>query len=105
MSFVDVLSVMAGFAMALTAAVRTSGSATVRFLILFFAVLLIRVQSNTKPSTRAILINEDILYTLNAVGFYIAMHHGIYCQSGSRFDAQFLCNVLAMRDDGSEADA
>lgn len=41
---------------------------------------------------------------LNAVGFYVPVHHGIDGESGHRLDAEFLRDVLAVGDDGGEAD-
>ena len=41
---------------------------------------------------------------LDAVRFDISVHDGINGESGHRFDAQFLCNVLPVTDDCGEAD-
>ncbi len=41
---------------------------------------------------------------LYPVGIDVAVHHGIDCQSRYGLDTQFLHNVLAVGDDGGEAD-
>lgn len=48
----------------------------------------------------AILINED----LYSVCFNVAIHHSINGKTGNRLDAQFFSNVLAVGDNGGQAD-
>ena len=73
------------------------------------------MQSNAKSPARAILIYEDydagrcgaaggLPSGLYPVGIDVAVHHGIDCQSRYGLDTQFLHNVLAVSDDGGEAD-